>query len=523
MTSTLQSRSLRWEDVAAACLILLIAVLIVVYAIGRQYLNVNTETDFISGFQPEAARFLAGEPFLLEFHPPGYPVALATLQPAVGDWFAAGLFISALAAIAVLVSSYACFRELFGPCAGLGALAALAGSAVFMEYSVQATSDVYFLALWTLALWLVVLAMRQQRVWQWCLAGLLIAGAVLSRTNGVVLLMLLIAPLISGHTLRAGARNCAVLTVAVAGPLLLWLYYARSVGSPFMPTQTHANLALTYFADGSRISADSLVLLRSQFTSSLDVVLADPQRVARIYLHDLMGLPGKLLRRMTWPPLAALSLVCAVAWLAKLKDRRALLVLALTLGSVALLNMKAFEARYFLLLVPVAGASIGMAAAWLAGRFEHVERATRAAAVGLTALTALAFAAAGYAGFARAEEPALTAEFREIVAAIEDNAPDNALIVCRKCNAAYHSGRANAGFFPDVQDLRQLCGYLESLDRDRPTYLVIATMERKLRPEISTTLLSDPLPSWLEVTAEGTGSAPWRLIRYRNGTSCRGQ
>ena len=520
MTPVRQAEPVGRADLIAACLILLAAVLIVVQAVGRQYLNVDTETDFISGFQPEAARFLRGEGFLLEFHPPGFPIALAALFSIIGDWFAAGLVLSAASAVVVLVVSYLCFRELLGVPAGLGALAALAGSAVFVSFSIQATSDMYFLALWTSAIWLVVVSMRQQRVWQWVLAGLLIAGAVLARTNGVVLLALLVAPLISGRSLRAGILNFAVVAVAVAAPVLAWWLYSKSIGSPFMPTKTYANLALTYFADGSRISADSLVQLQSQFSSSLDVLLTDPSRVMRIYLRDLANLPGKLLSRLTWPPLAALCLVCGVAWLTRLKDPRVLLVLAVTLASVALLNMKAFEARYFLLLLPVAGASIGLAVTWLGDRAADPGKFSSAGSLGMALLVVFVLGISGYGGFARAENPALSAEFSEIIGEIQSKTPEDSLMVCRKCNAAYHAGRGTTGFFPEVRNLAELCQYLKSLELDRPTYVVIASMERKLRPEVSAELSADPLPEWLEVTAQGAGGTPWRLIKYRDEVEC---
>jgi hypothetical protein len=520
MTAIRQTEPVGRADLIAACLILLAAVLIVVHAVGRQYLNVDTETDFISGFQPEAARFLRGEGLRLEFHPPGYPIALAAFFSIAGDWFAAGLVLSAASAVAVLVVSYLCFRELLGVPAGFGALAALAGSAVFASFSIQATSDMYFLALWISAIWLVVVSMRQQRVWQWALAGLLIAGAVLARTNGVVLLALLIAPLLSGRSLKAGVLNFAVVAVAVAAPVLAWWLYSQSTGSPFMPTKTYANLALTYFADGSRISADSLVLLQSQFSSSLDVLLTDPVRVMRIYLRDLLHLPGKLVSRLTWPPLAVLCLVCGVAWLTRLKDLRALLVLAVTLASVALMNMKAFEARYYLLLLPVAGASIGLAVTWLVNRAADPGRFSSAGSLGMAALVVFALGMSGYGGFSRAENRALSAEFAEIIEEVRGKTPENALLVCRKCNAAFHSGRGTTGFFPEVRNLGELCQYLESLDLVQPTYIVIASMERKLRPEISAELSGSPLPAWLDVTAQGTGGTPWRLLEYREEVEC---
>ncbi len=509
-----------YADLSAFCLVLLVGALLVWQADARQYLNVGTETDFIGGFQIEAARFMAGQAMELSFHPPGYPVLLAAVFSIVNDWFTAGLTVSVLSAIVVLAASYLCYRDLLGAPGGLGALAALLGSAVFLAFSIQSTSDILFLSIWCLALYAATIAMRQQAPWQWLALGLLISSGILTRTNGIVLSLLAIAPLITHRPLSSRLTNTVLVFAAMATPLLIWLIYSTITGSPFMPTKTYANLALTYFST-ERISGDALRLVESQFTSSLDVLTTDPMRVLRIYLDDLYHLPGRLLRNATWPPLALLCLLCSLVWLTKLRDTRALLVLGVTLASMAVLNMKAFETRYYLHLLPVAGASIGLALTKLAHRGgpQWIQQSTTQTGA-LVLLSMLALGISGFSGFGRAENRVLSAQFQAMIPQIEQKTPRDAKIMCRKCNAAYHAQRDFVSF-PALDTLEQLCAELLGRDSSHPVYIAIAEPEKDRRPKLSASLMSPTLPEWLELTAEGAGRNPWRLIRYKDQVLCK--
>ena len=507
-----------YADVVAFCLVLCTGVITIWQATARQLTNVNTETDFIGAFQPEAARFMSGQPMEILFHPPGYPISLATVYSIVNDWFTAGLVISVFCAITVLVASYLCFRELVGPFAGLGALVALLGSAVFWSFSIQSTSDIHFLAIWCLTLYTAIIAMRRQVPWQWLALGVLISIGVLSRTNGIVLMLLMFAPFLTDRPVSTRFKNALIVVLATAAPILSWLLYSSIIGSPFMPTKTFANLALTYFSS-ERISGDARIMLESQFTSSWQVLMADPMQVFQIYIRDLIRLPVNLLVRVTWKPLALLCFICSLAWIYKVKDIRIFTLITVTLAMTALTNMKAFEARYYLYMLPIGGASIGLALIKLSEMRPHWIKKPSIQNSSLLVLAILAFYVSGFSGFERAENRVLSAQFVEMASEIQNKTPDNSIIMCRKCNGAYHSQRSTI-FFPQIDTIEDLCRELQASYSSFPIFIAIGESEKIMRMELSKELMSQPLPEWLELTAEGKGNNPWKLIRYKHEASC---
>lgn len=511
----------RYGDIAAIAWVLVAGAIIAWHAFGRGYLNTGTETDFIGGFQREAARFLSGQPMALNFHPPGYAVMLAAVYAVLGDWFASGLLISVAASGVVLIFSYLCYRELLGVPAGLGALTALTASSVFFAYSIQSTSDAYFLALWCVSLYILVLAMRLQRPWQWFLLGMCVASLVLTRTNGIVAIMFALAPLFSGDSMKLRVPRVGILALGFLLPVCAWVYYASVTGSPLMPTKTHANLALTYFSETDRISGDARIPLEAEFSSSFDVLSRDPVRVAKIYVRDLIRLPRQLLvgKPVTWRPIAILGALCTLAFLCSIGSPRLLMVLAPTLLSVFLINMKAYEPRYYLFVLPVLGAGIGRTIAILAERLVGGAQGR----IPVTLLTALlgvvGFGLHGHAGFAKAENPEASAQVAEVIAVLEEDTPMDARVVCRKGNAPFHAGRESIRF-PQTDDPKDFCAYLEEVSESGAIFVLIGRDELRLRAVISQFLLEKTLPPWVALVGEGHAGGHWRLLRYESRAFC---
>jgi 4-amino-4-deoxy-L-arabinose transferase-like glycosyltransferase len=500
-------------DVLAAILIICITIIIMSFANDRQFVNSSKETDFVGGFQQEAARFIRGEKMRVAFHPPGYSVSLALVHSVIGDWFKAGLAISVAAAGALLVFNYLCFRELLNPLAGLGALAALLSVPAFFSFSIQSTSDVFFLAVYSAVLYAILLAMRRQALWLWFLVGVLISIAFLSRTNGVVVLMVLVAPFLLERNLSYKVRSVAALVLGFLLLVIAWWLYSSRTGSPFMPTKTYANLALTYMSEADRIGGDARIPLESQFTSNWDVLARDPVHVIKVYLRDLFELPRNLLTTLTWPPLALVYALCSVAWLFRLRDLRVLVVMALTCISLALTNMKAFEPRYYFFILPIAGAAVGLLISMMSKFLPSLLPARWLQGVALALFAFVSFAAFGYEGFKSAEDRGASAQLAEIIAQVLRKTPSNAALVCRKCGVAMHAERKPL-LFPQMANSDELKAYLEQVGNTAPTFILIGQAERKMRPELSERLLEDPLPKWLEVSAQGDVGGRWRVIKY---------
>ena len=142
----------------------------------------GTETDFTTTYAPEAQRILAGEPLLLEFHPPGYPFILALAKRHAGGLVDSGSLDSGLAACCCCSRAICCSRASPGQPAASGALAACACSGVFHAFASSATSDMPFAALVCATLALAVVGIQErERTPCWIVTGLVAAITVLFR------------------------------------------------------------------------------------------------------------------------------------------------------------------------------------------------------------------------------------------------------------------------------------------------------------------------------------------------------
>ena len=112
--ATLIGQLARREAVLLGALLLTFAGVVLGLGLSRSYLGYGVETDFIGAYVPEAQRFLDGEPLLSEFHPPLYPLAIAGLRQLVDDWLLAGVVLSVVSGMAVLIVSWLLFHDLGG-------------------------------------------------------------------------------------------------------------------------------------------------------------------------------------------------------------------------------------------------------------------------------------------------------------------------------------------------------------------------------------------------------------------------
>jgi hypothetical protein len=504
-------RAINFTAVAAALLMMTCAVVVGRISLDRQYFNVDTETDFLGAFMPDAERLASGQPLLLLNHPAGYPAALALARAALGDWLTSGLLLSWLSTIGVLLASHALLRRLGGRWVALGGLAALAVSDVFLAFGAQAASDVPFLALWMAALALTAAALDSGGRWLWPGVGLFAGLGLLTRSTGLPLTLLVLAPLLTRHGLRSRVADAGLTAAGLAIPVGAWLSFAVATGSPVAPTENYPTLALAY-ADG-RVTGDTLFAMRDRFSSGWQVIASDPLRLLVTYLKNLLRLPLHVLTKTTWPPLAVLGAALLPLWLLRLRDPKMAVVFATALGGVLLTNLNpVFEARYYLFLVPLLGASAGYAVArWLSrpGRFRF---APACAVAGLAIIAGAGLMHAVPHAQAKAEHPGVRAQLAEAVPAVRRHTPPGAILIAYKDNLAFHTGRRTA-MLPPAATIAELCAALQTQLKPGPAYIYIGYVEqRRHRVELSQQLLRPELPPWLSVAAQGTAGGGWRLL-----------
>jgi hypothetical protein len=501
----------RSESMTAALALAAFAAALAALALSRTYFGFGTETDYVDGFLQEAERALSGAPLTLEWHPPLYALTLALVQSFTHDWFGTGILVSYLSAIPVIVCSFLFLGRVAGAAAGWGAVLGLASSSAFLAYAVSATSDVFFLALFMGSLLFVLLAIETRHPLYWAGSGLVIGLALLTRSNAITLVLLFAAPLLCEATMRQKRGYMGLMLLGLALPLGLWGLHALSSGSPLLPTRNHVNLALTYFVDGpDRISRFARQQVEGRFTGLLDVLLHDPARIAVVYVKDLVNLVRAGLPELIEAPFHLLFLPGLIFLVIRCWNRVLAFFGAVILAQVLLLNMKAFEPRYFMLLVPFFGAGVvEIVTRLMAATADRRGRMAIAALFVLGAVAAVGLAlyrAEGMLSRSHAELVGAVPQAREVV-----DAP--ALMVARKPHLGFYTDTTFV-LFPNVTTLEDLHRALETDAGSEPAYLFFGEQERLALPELASLSRPDEAPGWLRPVAASSKPGAWALYRY---------
>jgi hypothetical protein len=498
-------------------LVALAALVLAALALGRDFATFGTETDFLSHTVPEGRRILGGEPLRLSYHPPLHAFAVAAAYLLSGDWFVSGLLIAGSGAVLALAGSYLLFRTLELDEAAVGAAVALCTSTVFLRYGAMATTDAFFLALFIGCLLLTALAARSQRPWWWAAAGACLGAALLTRANALSLLVLLAVPLLGSLSRRQRAQNFASLGGALLGVLTLWWGYAAATGSRPWTAGTYKNLALTYYAGGeNRLSYEALVAASAPFDSLVDVLLHDPLRIARIYAHDgyhntllVFGGDGLLSFPLNLLALPGLVLLIGMA------RRNAMLACVLVAAATQflLVNLKTYEPRYFLFVVPVLGAAA--AVCW---GMIHRSLPDRWMRWGVAAVLALFLAVTTVRGVrdahAAVHEDSL--ELSESVPVGQAVVPPGALLLARKPHLGYYTGAMPVPL-PDLATLDELRDAVSAAEVRRPVFVYFGGAERLRRPQFAELQSGDTAPEWLSLVGRSTQPGVWALYRVETG------
>jgi 4-amino-4-deoxy-L-arabinose transferase-like glycosyltransferase len=499
------------DGMVLAALLALYCALMALIGLDRAYIG-HHENDFVKFFIPEALRLLAGEPLLSRWHPPLYAIVLAGAYRLCGDWLVAGVLLSLASSVVVLAASYALFARLAGRAAAWGAVLTLLASGIFVEEAIRASSDAPFLALFIGACLLAVLAWSSGARLTWALCGVVVGLSLLTRSNAPPLLLLCLAPLVAGGPLRARLGQQAAVLGGLAVPLLAIAVFAAATGSHLLPSSNHINLAASYFAGGEdRASADAALAVAGRFDGVLDVLLHDPAAIARTYLLDLHRLAALELATLIETPLYLMFLPGLFFLCVAHASRPGLLLLLVMALELLMLNLKPFESRYYLFLIPLLGAAIGeMCLRILAfGATHGLRRPLAAVLVGM-------FAIGGAAAVARAWHITRVnvAELAEAVPLARQSIEPGALVIARKPNIGFYTA-ADWRFMPNLAGLDELRDDLARQDPDRALYLYYGQVEKAYRPQYGALADVRRAPPWLAPVAASTPPGAWALYRYR--------
>ena len=184
------------------------------------------------------------------FRPPAYPYWLAAIYEVFGTSYTAARVAGALLGTAVVLLVWLLGNRVVGPAAAWWAavVAALAPSLAFLHAGL--VSETLYLPL---LLGAVLLAVRHAETpgWPWAAAaGLVLGASVMTRTNGLVVLL----PLLAGAWLaRRSWRDCALLLAGFAVALTPWTIRNAVALDAFRPlgTQTGITAVGVYNADAA--------------------------------------------------------------------------------------------------------------------------------------------------------------------------------------------------------------------------------------------------------------------------------
>jgi 4-amino-4-deoxy-L-arabinose transferase-like glycosyltransferase len=498
------------RSLAPAILVAVYVVFILGIGLGRSYIGYD-ETDYVSFFVPEAQRFLAGEPLGSAFHPPLYPILIAGAHALLGDWLAAGLAVSLVFGLVGLVCSCLLLRRLGGLAAAWGTGLTLMGSGIFIGESARASADVMFFALFMAACLLALEALSSSSRRLWAACGLVVGLALITRTNGPPLLLLALAPFLGAGPRHERTVDCLHLIAGIALPVLAVVAYGGATGSHVWPTENHLSLATSYFAGGDRNSLDAALRVTGRFGSLTEVLLHDPVHIATTYLRDLYQLLSADITMLVEFPLCFMYLPGLLLIVGRRWSGALAIVLAILVAELLLTNLKQFQPRYYLFLVPLIGAAVGHTCWHILG----LEWSARWRAVLASTITLMFVAAIGLS-FAKTYRGARDGmvELAELVPASPGRIERGAAIVARKPHLAFYVG-AESIHLPELDTLAVLHAFLRLQAARAPLYLLYGQIERRLRPQFQALQTATGTPHWLEVVAASAVPGQWVLYRYR--------
>lgn len=480
-----------------------------------------TETDFYHLYAPDAARIAAGQFPLNDFQGPGYPVLLSLVTKFTGDMFVAGKWISIISAVLCLWLVFMLFKQLFGEWVGVGAALLSTVMIEFPEFSLQATTDVFFLLLCLVAFVIFTstfFSLRMRVIFTAFFTGV----AYLTRYNGVFLLACFVFAMLVLNLFEKAWRERWLLTgiffvVFVVTAFPWFVANARYNGSPLY-NANYLNMATLFYPElaNGEVTQDGTRKLQERFRSFSEVLGYKPMQAIRRYFGNLSeiflnSLQPTLVARLTgWLGLIGLFIALLEIRLrgffndGKLTTQsKARLLLFFSIAVYFLLmGLNHWEPRYFFF--------IGICYSGLAAYLAYMPIKWLNAASPLTLNQTLVevgiplvyFLGIGANSFTLAHESFQTfmqSHPYEIPAAAQflqttNAAPHSLKILARKPHLPFMA-QQDWVFFPQVKSLDELKAWLEKNPVD---YLTISKRELKTRKDLAP--LGDPktAPAWLQ-------------------------
>ncbi len=469
--------------------------------------NFATETDFYHFYAPDAERIAAGQFPNNTYQGPGYPAMLAFLDWMTGgDLFAIGKWLSVICAVLVGLLTFKLFARLFDYWTGIGAQLIAIVSGEFPQFSINATTDLFFLMICLLVL-VVFTSDSISAGWRSVSAGALTGLVYITRYNGLFLLATCLAGVVllniferrlPERWLLAGFLLAAFF--AVSSPWLLANY--KHHGTPFYNTN-YLNIATEFYPElvAGKTNQDGTRAFEQKFHSFGDVLGYDPRRIVTHYPVNLyeslrLSIKDNLVNEMVgWLAIPGILLA-----LMRSRSKNVMVVLLGGAVYVSLTALTHWETRYFFfLMILYAGfSSYAITSLSELAQTRHWIRRP-AVATGLSVTLIAIMCALSTVQSHKDVKSFLASQPWEIIAArdyLNSVNPDGVRfkIVARKPHLPYLA-RSEWIFFPQVKSIEEFRDWVDAHHAD---YIAIGKRELRERKELAP--LGDPknAPPWLK-------------------------
>lgn len=507
------------SEIAAAIICLSYFAFLVIFSRQHPFGTYATETDFYHLYAPDAARIAAGQFPLNDFQGPGYPVLLSLITRFTGDVFVAGKWISMISAVLCLWLVFMLFKQLFGEWVGVGASLLSTVIIEFPEFSLQATTDIFFLLLCLVALVVFTGAYFSLRLRLLC-AAFITGIAYLTRYNGLFLLGCFLFALLVMNYFEQSWRARLMLTGGFLAVFFLtglpwFIANYRENGSPIY-NANYLNMATTLYPElvGGDVMQDATRKLREQFHSFGEVLRYNPKQAITRYFSNLSDIflkslqPTLVTRLIGWLGLIGIFVSVLAMRLRALftgensPQAKGRLLLFFSMAAYFLLmGLNHWEPRYFFFIgICYSGLASHLAYAsikWLNAATPVLLNRTLIE-VGIPTIYVLGMGASAFTLAHESFHTFMQSHPHEIPAATAflqstNAAPHSLKILARKPHLPFLTQQEWV-FFPPVKSLEELRTWLEKNPVD---YIAIGKRELKSRKELAPLGDTKTAPDWL--------------------------
>jgi hypothetical protein len=476
-----------------------------------------TETDFYHFFAPDAERLAAGQFPVNTYQGPGYPATLALLGKLTGldgDLFTVGKWLSVVCAVLCGWLVFRLFAQVLGFWIGVGAQLLTVASGELPQFSISATTDVFFLAL-CLATLVVFTHERLSLRWRMGGTAALTGLSYVTRYNGLFLLAACLLGLVVLNLFELTWRERGRQAVLFLGVFILvalpWFYYnAKHHGSPLYNTN-YLNIATEFYPElvKGEVNQDATRALEARFRSFGDVLRYDPLTLFKRYPVNLWESVRSLRSTslmhpaVAWLALGGLGLLLALEW----RNKAVLVLLSAGLLYLLLMALNHWETRYyFFVLTLCTGLAVYFivrlwaltlelvqARGWLHPSYQSAFTLLPVAVVAALLVVTAQAGRKEVRDFLESHPSEVTAVQAYLQSVGECNAQAHKRIIARKPHLPYLC-RGEWIFFPQVKTPDELRIWLGQNPVD---YLLISEREMKERKGLRQ--LGDPanVPAWL--------------------------